>query len=264
MRRDLKWKLKEHNHQAHVIPVKTRKKLDVRIDYDDDFDSGPTRVSMSGVVQVGYDRKGTGGYGGVASYRLLDRILMKHVGQPFDVIYSRLCSQFPARSKFRQDLDRNMEHRRTSKFGGSPEFYKDENGLLAGAPWWTYTGFRLTKAEKRARKDWGKIPTIQIDELHAYVLEKEYYSPAAKLWSRWGHWRQCNQESRPVWRHITYEKHTSLPRQERADGLHQALLNAVRPEPKTILIPHKTREIDHKEMNWIKEYLNDLHSRTTS
>ena len=115
--------------------LKTGTTLDPRIDYDDDFDSGPSRLSIARRRQHGWNSKELN-----ENLRPLYQFLDKSVGRPWDDVYSEIRTNInPTKAidfhvlqhvGWHVDLHRHGTHDHRY-YGG---LYVDDDGILCKAP----------------------------------------------------------------------------------------------------------------------------------
>lgn len=114
MRQDMARLLTLRRRPASQFPrdksMKTRKKLDPRVVYDDTVDTGPVRVKSSRTAQYSWTCKGINDY-----LNPLYRFLEKNHGRPWSEVYSEIRSQIDHRT-----LDGNhlLEHLDTLLYRG--------------------------------------------------------------------------------------------------------------------------------------------------
>lgn len=115
--------------------LKTSMKLDPRIDYDDDFDSGPTRFSISRRRQHGWNGKTLN-----ENLRPLYQFLDKSVGRPWDEVNSEIRTNinpnkaidFHVLQHVGWHVDTNSTGRHSHRYYGG--LYVDDDGILCKAP----------------------------------------------------------------------------------------------------------------------------------
>jgi hypothetical protein len=112
--------------------LKTGKKLDPRIDYDDDFDWGPKRISIARRKEYGWDCKSLN-----YNLRPLYRFLDQSVGRPWNDVHSEIHSQIDPRTANGHTIYKCMDHHVDShgngvvswrRYGGG--LYVDDDGIL--------------------------------------------------------------------------------------------------------------------------------------
>lgn len=195
--------------------LKTGMKLDPRIDYDDDFDSGPSRHSTSRRRQHGWNSKELN-----ENLRPLYQFLDKSVGRKWDDVYSEICANLnPTKAidyhvfqhlGWHVDLHRHGRHDHRY-YGG---LYVDDSGILCKAPHRRY-----------------ERPVAPVTSLHWYdnvwfelQVHKTYAKcgcvhfkvpPVPEKWSRYRSWDKpavCvhgNQPiERPIWYVVEYFYHS--------------------------------------------------------
>ena len=115
--------------------LKTGMKLDPRIDYDDDYDWGPQRLSIARRRQHGWNSKTLN-----ENLRPLYQFLDKSVGRDWNDVYSEICANLnPTKAidfhvfqhlGWHVDLHRHGRHDHRY-YGG---LYVDDDGILCKAP----------------------------------------------------------------------------------------------------------------------------------
>lgn len=139
MRRDAaKLIAEEERHGSSNRSKKYSCRLNPHLDYDDDFDYGPTRVSSSSRRQYGWNAKEFGDF-----LSPLEGFLNKNVGQQFDDVYSEFCAAVDPRSLDGHHI--RTHFRSYLKY----QFYVDDCGFLQKQK---YDSYRNTWSDPKGKE----------------------------------------------------------------------------------------------------------------